>query len=1332
MRLTTRRTGSSSDVMSGRVCGDASGVAGMPGAERGAFMGWRGSSTEPHRRSIGVNQALAYHVVRRTGWWFIVVHGRLLVRAWVAFALCLLCPAVAVGAVGSNGPLTPPFTECPAVGADTSCQYLIVVTDSGGMQVPTLYEDPNAGGFYDGNDDTLVGIQNNSAEPLTSMTLGLESQSGSDFQPDQEFAFDGDGLCNYSTDTVPVQPGCTPNFTGPGQPTDTTQGEDPYDYQGPGAYFSNISDDQNVGTVNFDPPLQPASSAGKGGDYTYFSLEAAPEGVVLGGNAGNDTLQTSLTDTGNGSQSSPAAVVEPNPTDVTDVAALMYTQTQAPTGTVSYTVYSDPGCTTPVSVAGQATVGNAGTVTLTSSSDGAAPSSNAVGAELPSGATYYWQARYTPAAGDPNSPAVSPCGSETMTFSNPPSGPAVQVWETTTSLKGKSKGSLRLRLSPVPGGTDFEGVPSAGKGITITVDSNTAYQQMTGFGAMMTLSAAQVLRRSVNAVLHHATGSGTQPMQALFSSTKGIGVDLVRIPIGSNDFSGTTYTEAGLLDATPTLAPEDLNTIIPALQAAKMINPNITFIASPWSAPRSMKRTAPHCRIQGPQGLNGGAFNSSDELQYAEYLARFVQQYGEHGIPISAISVQNEPNACQKDYPSMLMSEPQLAQLSADVAAQLANLKLSTQILGLDHNWNDYQEAEQLLKDEPSTIAGTAFHCYTNPPAPADQGLLEATTENQGKGIFETECSPSGGYSAQADLMNNTHDELIAGVQNWSKSVMFLNLALNGRYGPTVNPNCGATSAHNIIPKHPCLPLLLIGPKRSWSPTVAYYTLGQLSKFVEPGAYRVCSYVGPVPVPNLACPPTAGAWSPTPGARLETVAFDDQTGHTELLVLNNQPTREPFHVDWNGRSFSYAIPAQSVQTFVWQGTPLPASVTNPPPGPTAKLTLQTAGNGSGTISTSTLTCGSAAPCAHDLPQGTSVTLTATAGSGSTFTGWSGGGCTGTSATCTVTLSANTTVTATFTLSAGPPETLTVSKAGSGSGTVSGSGIACGNTCSSSLPSGSTVTLSASPATGSIFAGWGGGGCSGTTSCTFTITTGTTVTATFTMMHILSISEAGTGSGTVTGGGISCPGTCSASIAQGTTVSLTASATAGTFTGWSGAGCTGTGTCKVTLNADTSVTATFDNPQQVTPYNNYGTANAGHAMCRGNPGTPSSDPGGTVSQTFTIPAGVATLNSAMVQIDPDSRVTANFSLYLNGGLAATASAAAAGDTHFSFGPVGVSAGEQGGISITFSSSYGSIITVYTAGSPGGTFTTTNTCSADNTGTVSTGSTGLRAVVYGTSP
>ena len=242
---------------------------------------------------------------------------------------------------------------------------------------------------------------------------------------------------------------------------------------------------------------------------------------------------------------------------------------------------------------------------------------------------------------------------------------------------------------------------------------------------------------------------------------------------------------------------------------------------------------------------------------------------------------------------------------------------------------------------------------------------------------------------------------------------------------------------------------------------------------------------------------------------------------------------------------------------------------------TYQLTVQKAGNGSGTVTATGISCGT--DCAEVYNYGTSVTLTASAATGSTFTSWSGGGCSGSATTCTTTISAAATVTATFTLTT---QVLTVSRTGAGSGTVTSSpaGINCGATCTSSYNYGTSITLTATPAGGSLFTGWSGGGCSGTGTCTVTITAATTVTANFDLgSSSLSVSLAGNGSGTVTSNpaGINCGATCNGNFTNGSTVVLTATPAAGSvFTGWSGGGCTGAGTCSITIGSPVTVTATF--------------------------------------------------------------------------------------------------------------------------------------------------------------
>jgi hypothetical protein len=156
--------------------------------------------------------------------------------------------------------------------------------------------------------------------------------------------------------------------------------------------------------------------------------------------------------------------------------------------------------------------------------------------------------------------------------------------------------------------------------------------------------------------------------------------------------------------------------------------------------------------------------------------------------------------------------------------------------------------------------------------------------------------------------------------------------------------------------------------------------------------------------------------------------------------------------------------------------------------------------------------------------------------------------------------------------------LSVTRQGSGTGTVTSNdgSINCGSTCSAIFNDGTPITLTANPAAGSAFAGWGGA-CSGTqTTCNVTMSSAQAVTASFIQTFALTVTKQGTGSGTVTSsdGVINCGIACSATYNSGTTITLTATPASGsTFSGWGGT-CVGTQPCTLTMSAAQAVSATF--------------------------------------------------------------------------------------------------------------------------------------------------------------
>lgn len=202
--------------------------------------------------------------------------------------------------------------------------------------------------------------------------------------------------------------------------------------------------------------------------------------------------------------------------------------------------------------------------------------------------------------------------------------------------------------------------------------------------------------------------------------------------------------------------------------------------------------------------------------------------------------------------------------------------------------------------------------------------------------------------------------------------------------------------------------------------------------------------------------------------------------------------------------------------------------------------------------------------------------------------------------------------------------VTVGKTGAGSGTVSGGTIACGQTCQNVFSIGSTVTLTAVPASGSTFVGWTGA-CTGAGTCTLTMNGDKVVTAEFGVApQTATLTVAKVGSGTVTGTGISCGTDCIETVNVGTNVTLTATpATGYTFTGWSA--CTGTGTCTVSMNTAKTATATF------TRINTAPTVSAMTVVTTGAPVT--FDLAGTDPQgdTLTYTTGVAPTKGTLTRV-----------------------------------------------------------------------------------------------------
>ncbi|HET7483790.1 MAG TPA: hypothetical protein VFJ64_00270 [Solirubrobacterales bacterium] len=316
----------------------------------------------------------------------------------------------------------------------------------------------------------------------------------------------------------------------------------------------------------------------------------------------------------------------------------------------------------------------------------------------------------------------------------------------------------------------------------------------------------------------------------------------------------------------------------------------------------------------------------------------------------------------------------------------------------------------------------------------------------------------------------------------------------------------------------------------------------------------------------VECQIEGGSYEPCPEA--ETYPYG-----TEVILYAESEEGSEF-VEWGGDCSGVEI---ECELTVEEPLGVTATFMSEPP---FALTIETGGTGAGEFECE-VEGEAAEPCdpEAEYEEGTVVVVIAEPNPGSEFVAWSGECDTIVGNECEVEMNADKTVKATFNLKATPKFALKVKKTGSGTGKVESTSpvspkISCGSECEKEFNEGTVVTLTQSAEAGSEFIEWTGA-CTGSGTCEVTMSAAKEVTAKFNLKATpkfkLTITKAGTGSGTVTCNG----GACAAEYPEGEEVTLAATAASGsTFSGWSGGGCSGTAPCTVTIEEDTTVTATF--------------------------------------------------------------------------------------------------------------------------------------------------------------
>jgi len=407
--------------------------------------------------------------------------------------------------------------------------------------------------------------------------------------------------------------------------------------------------------------------------------------------------------------------------------------------------------------------------------------------------------------------------------------------------------------------------------VIIQVNPDEKYQSIEGFGAALTGSSAYLIMQTLNETNREAL------LNELFDPDSGIGISNLRITIGASDFSLSSYSycdEPGIEHFSVPFT--DQRDLIPLLKRIREISPGVRIVASPWSPPAWMKIS---------NSMNGGSLKQANFTDYSSYLVMYLQAYARAGIPVNAITIQNEPLYQTKSYPTMYMSwEDENAFIRDYFGPQLADSLIDTQIWIYDHNWDNYQYPINILNDPVTRnyVEGAAFHAYAGEVS----AMSLVHDAYPGKGLYFTEIS-GGGWST--DFWSNvrwfTSAIFMGTVKNWSKNAILWNLALDASDGPK---NGGCQNCRGVV--------TIDG--QTITRNEEYYALAHFSRFVRPGAYRI------------GVTPQSG--------NLDWVGFMNSDGTKVLTVVNTSSTFTRIYVKSPSGNFPYGLQGDALVTFVWQ------------------------------------------------------------------------------------------------------------------------------------------------------------------------------------------------------------------------------------------------------------------------------------------------------------------------------------------------------------------------------------------------------------------------------
>ncbi len=440
-------------------------------------------------------------------------------------------------------------------------------------------------------------------------------------------------------------------------------------------------------------------------------------------------------------------------------------------------------------------------------------------------------------------------------------GPAavgdVSVWR--SSEDGRWKLTQGHDLAFTPDSQESTGTP-------VVVHPETQFQSVLGMGSSFDHASCFNLSRLDDPTRQRV-------LRLLFDPVEGIGMNLMRLCMGTSDFSGEPwYTYADRPPGETDVALQhfsierDRAYVLPIIKQALRINPQLKFFASPWSPPAWMKTNG---------SLLAGRIDRQYFEVYARYFVKFIQAYEAEGIPIYAVTLQNEPDYPNRKYPTCFWSAEEQRDFIRDhVGPQFEAEEIATRIWCWDHNWNKLEFPRTILSDPAAArfVAGTAFHLYEGRP----EAQTQLQREFPQKAIY---------FSEGATFKTPGATQIIRILQNGARSYNSWVFMLDEHRKPNNGPHDASATPIELL------------DERMIRVNFDYYMYGHFMKFIEREARRI----------DLELEDT----------HLSGVAFQNPSGEIVLVIANASGQDALFRVRMHERQFRDSLPPRSLATYRW-------------------------------------------------------------------------------------------------------------------------------------------------------------------------------------------------------------------------------------------------------------------------------------------------------------------------------------------------------------------------------------------------------------------------------